>query len=409
VPDRSYASTHIEPSGEYLTPPVPAAGPPGSVRIPGGEPGRYRALRFLAKGGLGEVLVAEDVQLGREVALKRIQSPHRLDPDSRRRFLQEAEVTGRLEHPGVVPVYSLTADDAGEPCYAMRLIEGETLHDAIKRHFAGAAAPAEAPPPRPSLSLRQLLSRFVAVCNTVAYAHSRGILHRDIKPQNILLGKYGETLLVDWGLAKPFSRSEEARASGEKTLTPRSPAGEWGTHLGTAVGTPSFMSPEQAIGAWEVVGPVSDVYSLGSTLYCILTGHVPHHRSSLRATLEQARRGEFPTPRHHRTDLHPALEAICLRAMAFDPKDRYRTALELAADVEHWLAGEPVSAYAEPWTERWRRRRVLRSALVALLVALAFGLGAGIEHLRVGRARAVPETPPQERGREFDGHTGSAK
>src|SRR5262245_58841 len=166
---------------------------PGPRQSPGATASRYVPLRPHARGGLGEVHVARDAELHREVALKRIQAPYAQDPESRRRFLLEAEVTARLEHPGVVPVYGLVQDDHGQPCYAMRLIQGETLQEAIRR-FHEADRPGRDPAER-RLALRGLLGRFVAVCNTVAYAHSRGVLHRDLKPANVLLGKYGETLV----------------------------------------------------------------------------------------------------------------------------------------------------------------------------------------------------------------------
>src|SRR5262249_21769151 len=159
------------------------------------------------------------------------------------RFVKEAEITGKLEHPGVVPVYGLGRHADGRPFYAMRLIKGETLKEAIAR-FHGTPGGGE-------LGLRGLLGRFVAVGNTIAYAHSRGILHRDLKPSNILLGPYGETLVVDWGLAKALGR--ESRAAGreeqdEPTLLPQLGEGSSETQAGTALGTPAYMSPEQAQG-----------------------------------------------------------------------------------------------------------------------------------------------------------------
>jgi tRNA A-37 threonylcarbamoyl transferase component Bud32 len=169
--------------------PLPSDGPPGDSDT------RYQLVRFHAKGGLGDVFVAQDGKLHRTVALKRIQEGHADDAEHRRRFLREAEITARLEHPGIVPVHDLIDGGDGRPGYAMRFIQGETLADAIERYHT--APPAEAGERR--LALRQLLNRFVAVCNTVAYAHSRGILHRDLKPANIMLGKYGETLVVDLG------------------------------------------------------------------------------------------------------------------------------------------------------------------------------------------------------------------
>jgi serine/threonine protein kinase len=160
-------------------------------------------LRPHARGGLGEVFVARDQELHREVALKEIQARHD-DPRSRSRFLLEAEVTGGLEHPGVVPVYGLGAYPDGRPFYAMRLIKGDSLKEAIGR-FHQADVPGRDPGER-RLALRGLLRRFVDVCNAVAYAHSRGVLHRDLKPSNVMLGPYGETLVVDWGLAKVVGR-----------------------------------------------------------------------------------------------------------------------------------------------------------------------------------------------------------
>src|SRR5262249_47554754 len=150
---------------------------------PAGAAPRYRLKHFHARGGLGEVFVAEDTELHRTVALKRMQGRHRHDPDSRRRFVQEAEVTGQLEHPGIVPVYGLTRDADGQPCYAMRFIEGEPLHEAVRRYHA--PPPGDPDPGERALALRALLTRFVAVCNAVAYAHSRGVVHRDLKPHNI--------------------------------------------------------------------------------------------------------------------------------------------------------------------------------------------------------------------------------
>src|SRR5262249_3359697 len=156
--------------------------------------------------------------------------------------------------------------------YAMRFVRGETLKDAIKR-FHDADVPGRAPGER-SLALRALLNRFIAVCNAVGYAHSRGILHRDLKPANVMLGRYGETLVVDWGLAKAVGRPDRAPNGDEPTLRPSSGEGQ-ATQLGAALGTPAFMSPEQAAGRLDLLGPASDIYSLGATLYCLLTGRAP--------------------------------------------------------------------------------------------------------------------------------------
>jgi tetratricopeptide (TPR) repeat protein len=346
----------------------PAAAPDGAVQGPQGmgpwpRP-RYRPLRFHARGGLGEVLVALDEEFGREVALKCIQEPFADDPESRRRFLREAEITGRLEHPGVVPAYSLAQDEQGRPCYAMRFIQGETLQDACRRfHHEDRPDPGAR-----VLALRQLLSRFVAVCNTVAYAHARGVLHRDLKPSNIMLGNYGETLVVDWGLAKTLDRTEGAQGATGPPTEPDAAAGD--TRTGQTLGTPPYMSPEQAEGNWDAVGPASDIYSLGATLYTLLTGESPV-RGEASEVLGRVRRGDFPAPRQRTREVPRPLEAVCLKAMALEPGDRYPTALALAEDIEHWLAGEPVTVYRAPWTARaWRWVRRHRTPMAALAAAL---------------------------------------
>src|SRR5262249_30755 len=162
---------------------------------------RFRILRPHAKGGLGKVSVAHDEELDREVALKEIQERHAHNPEAQARFLLEARVTGGLEHPGVVPVYGLGTYQDPRPFYAMRFTRGDNLKDAISRfHKAGTRGRS---PGERALELRKLLGRFLDVCNAIAYAHSRGVLHRDLKPGNVMLGQFGETLVVDWGLAKP--------------------------------------------------------------------------------------------------------------------------------------------------------------------------------------------------------------
>lgn len=202
---------------------------------------RFRVLRPHARGGLGEVYLAHDEELHREVALKEIQPHHADDPTSRSRFVLEAEITGRLEHPGVVPVYSFGEYADGRPFYAMRMIKGVRLTDAIKDFHAGPAGAAFG-----SRKFRGLLGRFIDICNAIEYAHSRGVLHRDLKPDNVMLGKYGETLVVDWGLAKILHRPEATPRGDEPTLQPASGSDSAATQMGATLGTPRYMSPEQA-------------------------------------------------------------------------------------------------------------------------------------------------------------------
>jgi serine/threonine protein kinase len=352
---------------------------------------RYRILRPHARGGLGEVFVALDQELHREVALKEIKEDRAHDAVSRGRFLLEAEITGGLEHPGIVPVYGLGQYADGRPFYAMRFIKGDNLKEAI-RCFHAAEQPGRDPGER-SLALRQLLRRFVDVCNAVAYAHHRGVLHRDLKPGNIMLGKYGETLIVDWGLAKPIGRSDLTRTPEESTLQPSSGSDWVETVMGTAVGTPAYMSPEQAAGRLDLLGPASDIYSLGATLYALLTGKAPFAGSDPGEVLQRVQRGEWRPPRQVKAGTPPALDAICRKAMALKPEDRYSTVLALAGDLEHWLADEPVTAYREPWTgrlRRWaRRHRRLTAGTIGLLVTTGLALVIGLVAAEEQRQRAI--------------------
>jgi tetratricopeptide (TPR) repeat protein len=362
--------------------------PPAAAEAaePSGDAGpvRFRVLRFHAAGGLGEVFVAEDVELRREVALKEIKRQHAGRIDSRGRFVLEAEITGGLEHPGIVPVYGLGTYPDGRPYYAMRFIRGETLAAAIQRFHAQAPARFDV------LEFRQLLGRFVAVCQAVAYAHSRGVLHRDLKPGNIMLGKFGETLVVDWGLAKVVGRPDAGEAApGEEGLL-RPSAGHGAQTVGV-VGTPAFMSPEQATGTAEELGVATDVYSLGATLYALLTNRAPF-RGPADQVVRQVESGAWVPARQVNPAVPAALDAICRKAMALRPGERYGSALALAEDLEHWLADEPVVAYREPAGARLRRwvrkhpRKVTAAAV--LLLATVVGLGVGTILLQQAKQRA---------------------
>jgi len=378
---------------------APTSGDPEATRShAGGDPAanglRFWVLRPYAQGGLGQVSVALDRELNREVALKEIRPEHADNTTSRARFVVEAEITGRLEHPGVVPVYGLGCDAQGRPFYAMRFVKGQTLKEAIADfHRTGNDAGRDRT--QRSLALRRLLNRFVAVCDVVAYAHSRGVIHRDLKPSNILLGPYGETLVVDWGLAKVVARPETAAGAGriEETLRPAFSSGSSDTLPGTALGTPAYMSPEQAEGRLDQVSPLSDVYSLGATLSCLLTGQIPFEGEEIAVVLRKVQTGAIVPPRQVDRRVPAGLEAICLKAMALHPADRYASPRALADDLEHWLADEPVAVYREPLSirlTRWgRRHRTLATGLGVLLVAAVIGLGLGT--ILMGRANERTE------------------
>jgi serine/threonine protein kinase len=355
---------------------------------------RFVNLRSHAKGGLGEVFLATDKELDREVAVKEIQLRFSDNEVARARFEMEACVTGGLEHPGIVPVYSYGHHSDGRPYYAMRFIRGRSMRDEIEEfhnRVAGKTYDQEA-----RLALRVLLKRFMETCNAIAYAHSRGVLHRDIKPANVMLGKFGETLVVDWGLAKSVGRDDHYSRGDDSTLMPGSGSIGSATLQGSALGTPGYMSPEQAAGRLEELGPSSDIFSLGATLYAILTGKPPFVARTAQEIVNKVIECDFPAPRTVDGRIPKALAAICLKAMQKVPTDRYKTALALANDVERFLADEPVTALREPWLERmtrWlRRHRTFTTSAAVLLVSstLLASSAAWLLNLEKDRTEAAP-------------------
>ena len=368
-----------------------AQGPDGAIPHAAGAAccggARFRLLKFHARGGLGEVWVARDIELNREVALKQIQEKQADSLQNRTRFLHEAEVTGRLEHRGIVPVYGLGHFENGRPYYAMRFVSGTTLRDAISKfHEAAASDPVGGDR---SLELRRLLGRFVDVCNTVAYAHSRGVLHRDLKPGNIILDEYGETLVVDWGLAKTEAVDVEAASEGS-ARPPVSTSHTPYTRADAKMGTPGFMSPEQELGRLSELSPASDVYSLGATLYYLLTGKAAFNEPDPSLITPKVCAGDFRRPRQLKSTVPVALEAVCSKAMALSPQDRYSTSQALGDELERWLADEPVLAYPEPFPARavrWVRRRKQWVAAAAVLLVLTV-LGLAISNWRIIQEQA---------------------
>lgn len=335
---------------------------------------QYHNLTFHAAGGLGEVYRANDASLNREAAIKFIQQRHVSNPDYLALFFLEAEITSRLDHPGVVPVYGVGRAADKRPFYAMRYIEGMPLREAIDRYHKSGM---------PQRELHRLLNLLVAVCNTVAYAHNRGVVHCDIKPENIMVGKYGETLLVDWGLATTVERDERARASGEVTMRISTGSGS-GKSSGGAAGTVGYMSPEQHPGFAKPITPASDIYSLGATLYCLLTNQAPLQGAEETLLLDKLRWGQYPPPSAIKAQVPRPLEAICLKAMAPHQTERYPSALDIASDLEAWLADETVSAYRESFTERvlrWGRRNLnwVISGLLATILVVVVASGSAIK------------------------------
>jgi len=334
---------------------------------------RYTISKYLRSGGMGEIYLGLDQECQRKVAIKKIRRDFIPSPEARQRFHAEAALTASLEHPGIIPIYGRGVDEEGREFYVMRLITGEgsgTLSDAIGLlHGIHHDSDSEKCLSREQqvYQLREIVRRLKQVTDAIAYAHSQGVVHRDLKPSNILCGVYGETWIGDWGLARRFQKSaDEDRQT--NSLQSECGAWDWATGLGNAtteIGTPGYAAPELEAGGMPEWLPGIDIFSLGAILSCVLHGHPPG---------SDAGRQERSLAIPGRT----SLQAICDKAMARDPRQRYQSAEDFRSDLQNWSVGDPVSAHRENLWEQmiqWPRRRSLAAAALTsgLLILLASG------------------------------------
>ncbi len=302
---------------------------------------KFKLIRKLGQGGLGNIWLARDQKLNRNVAIKELRDEALESEKSWVRFHREAEITGHLEHPNVVSLYQYGVDrKTGEPFYAMRFVGKRTLADAIEEHHDKVEA-GEADP----LALHRLLSIFLDICQAIAYAHSRGVIHRDLKPENVALDNFGQVIVLDWGLAKVLEDSELATKMGHVETITDSTLSQ--TMHGDVVGTPLFMSPEQAAGQLDLVDERTDIYGLGAILFSILTGEAPHLQSAassapdVESVLKAISESEPPTASQSTKHRVPTeLERISIKAMARKRHMRFGSVQKLANAVESWVAGQ---------------------------------------------------------------------
>ncbi|HEX3133383.1 MAG TPA: protein kinase [Planctomycetota bacterium] len=334
--------------------------------ISGNTP-RFNLVGKLGEGSQGIVYRVNDRDCHREVACK-VLSYATSDPEEISRFIHEAQVTAQLEHPGVVPIHDLGELRDGTVYYTMKRVDGVSMLDLLTAKGGKTEHRYE------------LLEMFLRICETMAFAHSRGVVHRDLKPRNIMAGPFGEVLVLDWGLAKVVNCVDVARPMGTMRSFPEADA--YRTLNGTAVGTPAYMSPEQAMGEVDTLDRRCDVYSLGVILYEILAGASPYVRGEARKVMHQVSHGMW-TRLDTRRDCSPlprALVAITHRAMAFERPDRYQTVEELSRDLRAFIAGGAVSVYRETAVERLARvithhKRQVRTGVAVAGVAALFGIG----------------------------------
>lgn len=351
------------------------AGTASSSALPVVDPSRYAIAGELAHGGIGRILRARDLRLDRPVAIKELLTPAR---STEPRFVTEALVTARLQHPSIVPVYEAGRWPGGEPFYSMKLVSGRSLAEVIAE--------------RKTLEERlALLPHVLAVAEAMAYAHSEHIIHRDLKPANVLVGNFGETVVIDWGLAKELSR-EQGPESGEALASATGLDGAL-THVGAVMGTPAYMPPEQAAG--RPVDERADVYALGAILYHLLAGTRPYEGNTSEQVLQRVVKGPPPLLSERQKHIPVDLLAIVTKAMAREPSERYATARELAEDLRRFQTGQIVGAYQYSRMELLRRfvrryRAVVSVASVAVLLLATLG-GVSVHRIMSERQQAQAE------------------
>jgi len=374
----------------------PLQTPSATSEIPSAQPAafapteRYELGETLAQGGMGQVAEARDRYLQRPVAIKVLSPEMAANPNLSRRFVQEALVLGRLEHPHIVPIHDLGVDSHGRNYYSMKYVRGITLRDVLDGIRKGRTLLIEQYP------LAELLNIFQKICDAVAYAHSQGIIHRDLKPANIMLGEYGEVLVMDWGLAKILDEPEP----GETTLPPDGTTphdnDNPGTRFGTVMGTPNFMAPEQAEGQLDAIDARTDIFSLGAILYSILALRPPVIGTTEEEVLDKIKRGEITPPgqtpidNKNKTTPTPvlvhcperrvpgALAAVTMQSLAHNPVKRYQSVAELQKDIAAYQAGYATRAERAGTFRQFRltiRRHAGSFAAAAFIILLVFGFG----------------------------------
>lgn len=333
---------------------------------------RYVVIREIARGGMGKVLEVEDTELRRSVALKVLRKELVNRRDVVERFLEEAQITGQLEHPNIVPVHEMGVDGAGNLYFTMKYVEGHALSEILQKLREGNRDSLREYP------LLKLLDIFVKICEGMAFAHNRGVIHRDLKPANVMVGKFGEVQVMDWGVAKIVGKEFRAENDSGIVVTDRFDADAVHTMLGSIIGTPSYMSPEQARGEVERIGATTDIFSLGVMLYEMLALRSPWTGKTSDEVLEQVRTYTpvRPTERNPEVMVPAEIERLCLKCLEKEPENRLASVKELAENLRSFIEGRTMgsveySIFRLAW--KWVGRHFKEVAFMFLAVLLLAG------------------------------------
>ena len=374
---------------------------------------RFDVDELLGEGGMGRVFVAHDRGLGRNVAMKQLHEALERDHDAVRRFVLEAQIGAQLTHPNILPLYSFERSKGGAPAFAMQLVDGQTLADYIEE---AAKAPPDARKPGGAFSLKERIGMLLGACDAVSFAHQRGVIHRDLKPDNVMLGRHREIYVMDWGIARVLDEEDDAlvppgrvaprdapapsaddELAHAKTAYASSGSGPKPTQQGDVLGTPAYMAPEQAQGDLIVLGAPADQFALGAVLAELATLLPVRTSSSLAAVLAQAAAGDLDVGADvDGAPLDPALAAIIARATAKGPLDRYPSVDAMAEDLRRFIRDEPVSVYREPAAKRALRAASRRPALTVGVVAALLLALAGVAIANLVRAERAAEHHARE-------------
>ncbi|BBM88072.1 serine/threonine protein kinase [Candidatus Uabimicrobium amorphum] len=334
---------------------------------------KYEEIKEIGRGGMGRVELWKDKNINRVVAAKMLLKEHQKSKQALKGFLEEAQISGQLEHPNIVPIHDIGKDASGNLFFTMKYVEGKSLHNLIEDLKND-------PQKKQYFSLNKLLQIMQSICHSIDYAHAKNVIHRDLKPNNIMLGNFGEVMVMDWGIAKILESKHDILDTENSIVLKEK--GQFQTITGKIVGTPIYMSPEQAQAEWEKIDTRTDIYALGAILFEMVTGKKMIDASNILEAVFKASNGKkIPFPKKGIFgSIPPELQSIIEKATAFQPQDRYQKASDMSQDIQNFIDHSPVKAHSYSTTEKlakifakWKRE-IFLVLVTAFVMTTAFSI-----------------------------------